>query len=242
MSNMTQSKSAPEERRTRGGHLPTGTAADRRARTASPTTPKSAQTRQTLIDAAEAVFVAEGYFDARVSDIVAKADVSHGSFYTYFSSKREVFQAVVDQVATLISTAVAHGTDDIPGDHLGNLERANRRYLAVHHENAAILALVEQVATADSEIHRSRVKARHAHVDRVERTIRRLQERDLADSALDPHTTAGALVSMLSSFAHWSTAEPGEYDPDQVTHTLTEIWKRTLGLNDGGTTTPGDRG
>lgn len=231
MSNMARRKSEPREPRTRGGHLPTGTAAERRTRTASPSTPKSAQTRQSLIDAAEAVFITNGYLDARVSDIVQKADVAHGSFYTYFSSKRAIFQAVVDQVAELIKDAVSSHDDDVPGDYVGNLKRANRRYLQVHRENAAILMLVEQVATADPEIHKSRVEARHAHVDRIERTIRRLQERGLAEQSLDPHTTAGALVSMLSSFAHWSTVEPGEYEAEQVTRTLTEIWTRALGLS-----------
>jgi|GEM_PF-154910 len=231
MSNMAKGSSEQRKPRTRGGHVPTGTAAERRVRTASPATPKSAQTRESLIAAAEAVFITNGYFDARVSDIVQKADVAHGSFYTYFSSKREVFQAVVDEVAELIKAAVSPHDDDVPGDHISNLERANRRYLQVHRENAAILTLVEQVATADPEIHKTRVEARHAHVDRIERTIRRLQERGLADPNVEPHTTAGALVSMLSSFAHWSTVEPGEYDPEQVTRTLTDIWTRALGLS-----------
>jgi AcrR family transcriptional regulator len=219
---------------TRGGHIATGTSADRRARTVSPTTRKSARTRELLVTTARSVFVRMGYMDARVSDIVEEAGVAHGSFYTYFPSKREIFQEVVDQVSDLISAAVAPGSDDVSGDHLGNLERANRRYIRVHWDNAEILRLVEQVATADPVIHESRIAARRAHVDRIDQTIRTLQRRGLADTAdLDSHTTAGALVSMLSSFAHWSSIEPGEYDPDEVAHTLTQIWARALGLRQG---------
>lgn len=210
--------------------MPTGTSASRRAKTSSPATPKSAQTRQALVDAARAVFIRVGYFDARVSDIVKEADVAHGSFYTYFPSKREIFQEVADQVGELIAQAVAPGPDDVPGDYYGNLERANRRYLEVHRRHARLLALVEQVATADPVIQKGRVAARRAHVERIEAIIRRLQSRGLADTGLDPRTTAGALVSMLSSFAHWSSIDPDEYDPEQVVHTLTQIWTRALGM------------
>jgi AcrR family transcriptional regulator len=224
-------KNAKEQpRKTRGGHIPTGTSAQRRARTAEPSTAKSAQTRESLLAAARAVFVRSGYMDARVSDIVQEADVAHGSFYTYFKSKREIFQEVVNQVGELIQQAVSHNIDDVPGDVLGNLERANRRYLDVHLDNAEILALVDQVATADPVILRYRVQARRVHVNRIELTIRRLQERGLADIDLDAHTTASALVSMLSSCAHWHSIDPGEYDRDHLVHTLTQIWSRALGL------------
>jgi AcrR family transcriptional regulator len=219
-----------QPRKTRGGHVPTGTSAQRRARAADLSTAKSTQTRELLVRAARGVFIRSGYLDARVSDIVREADIAHGSFYTYFPSKREVFQEVVNQVGELIQQAVAHTIDDVPGDVLGNLERANRRYLDVHRDNAEILALVDQVATADPVILESRVQARRAHLSRIEATIKRLQERGIADSGLDTHTTAGALVSMLSSCAHWYSIDPGDYDPDQLVHTLTQIWARALGM------------
>ncbi|MGW4338571.1 TetR/AcrR family transcriptional regulator [Rhodococcus koreensis] len=220
---------AEEKRITRGGHIATGTSAERRAKTAKNGTQRSASTRQALIDAAHDVFIEMGYFDARVSDIVKRADVAHGSFYTYFPSKREVFQAVVDQVGVLIANAVATQPDDARGDVYGNLERANRRYLRVHHQHSRILALVEQVATADDEIQKTRLAARAKHVARIERTISHLADRGLAEPDDDTHTTAGALVSMLSSFAHWSTLDP-DYDEDRVSVALTRIWARAIKL------------
>lgn len=215
---------------TRGGHVPTGTSAGRRAKTASNGTKKSVSTRQDLVAAARTVFTRMGYFDARVSDIVAEANIAHGSFYTYFPSKREVFQEVMDQVSALILAAVKPYADNVQGDTVGNLERANRRYIRVHHENARLLALLEQVATADPEVQRTRVAARAEHVDRIEHTITDLQQRGYADTDLDPRTTAGALVSMLASFAHWSTMDAIAYDEVQVVKTLTQIWVRAIGL------------
>ena len=76
-------------------------------------------------------------------------------------------------------------------------------------------ALVEQVATIDPEIHRIRLLGRRQHVERVAKTIRRWQERGLADRGIDPHTTAGALVSMLSNFAYWWLAGGDAYDAER---------------------------
>lgn len=233
---MTLAKEAPpepaEEKVTRGGHIATGTSAQRRAKTAVNGTAKSVSTRQTIVAAARRVFVDVGYFDARVADIVAAADVSQGSFYTYFPSKREVFEEVVNEVGAMIRKAVAHTDADVPGQIVHNLENANRRYLRVHYDNARLLALVDQVSSGDPELERFRIAGRRYHVERVERLITNLQERGLADPGIDPHTSAGALVCMLSSFAHWSSILSEEYEEEAVVQTVTAIWVKAIGLHE----------
>jgi AcrR family transcriptional regulator len=226
----------PEERNsaarvTRGGHIPTGVGADRRSKAAARITKKSELTHQALVAAARKVFERDGYMDARVSDIVSEAGVAHGSFYTYFPSKLEVFQEVIHQVNTLIMEAVAHAPEDIPGHTRANLENANRRYLRTHRENAQILALMEQVATADPKVNKFRISGRAHHVARIEKVIAALQKRGLAHADIDPRTTAGALVAMLASYAYWAPLDDS-YDEDQTVRTLNQIWARAIGLAD----------
>lgn len=175
------------------------------------------------------MFERVGYIDARVSDIAAEAGIAHGSFYTYFPSKREAFEQIVRDVGIEISEAVAHTSEDLPGETLRNLENANRRYLDVYRKHMKILVLYEQVATMDPEINAMRVDGRRRHVARVEKTITRLQERGVADATIDAHTTAGALVAMLGSFAYWSSTM--RYDHDTTVSTVTMIWVRALGMD-----------
>ena len=113
---------------------------------------------------------------------------------------------------------------------LAALDRANRRYLEAYRANSVIWALAEQVATMDEEIHRIRLRGRIEHVERVAKTIRRWQDHGLADRDIDPRTTAGALVSMLSNFAYWWLAGGDSYDPETAAATLTAIWARAVGL------------
>src|SRR3954465_15205498 len=53
--------------------------------------------REQLLDAALAVFGAEGYSAAKVSDIVGRAGVAQGTFYLYFRSKQEVMLALFER-------------------------------------------------------------------------------------------------------------------------------------------------
>lgn len=54
----------------------------------------TSETQRRLLDAATEVFTAEGYLNASVSDIVAKADSSTGSLYHHFGGKAELFIAL----------------------------------------------------------------------------------------------------------------------------------------------------
>lgn len=220
-----------ESTRTRGGKTPTGTGARRRAKVSSSGTARAERTRTELVEAARRVFERDGYFDARVADIVSEAGVARGSFYTYFSDRREAFVAVMDEVRSVIAAAVQPGPDDVPGQTLANLERANRRFIRAYRAHAAIITLFDDVAMVDPDFLALRIAGRARHVERVERSIASLQRRGLADPGLDPHTVAGALVAMLRSYAFWSTAADESADDETLSRTVTGIWARTLQMD-----------
>lgn len=80
-------------------------------------------TRQRLLDAAQALFHASSYRDVGVQQICNHAGVKKGSFYHFFPSKRDLAVAALDQTHaliqdTLISKAFAH---DLPP--LARIER-----------------------------------------------------------------------------------------------------------------------
>src|SRR5207237_9485944 len=56
---------------------------------------KGVATRQKLLDAAEQVFAELGYHDASIVKITEAAGVGQGTFYLYFSSKKEIFDELV---------------------------------------------------------------------------------------------------------------------------------------------------
>lgn len=58
-----------------------------------------ASNRQAIVDAARRVFARLGYGATTVRDIIRETELASGTFYNYFKSKEEVFQALQDETA-----------------------------------------------------------------------------------------------------------------------------------------------
>jgi AcrR family transcriptional regulator len=65
-----------------------------------------AQNRRTILDAARRVFAELGYGATKVRDIVRATPLAAGTFYNYFRSKEEVFQALCDEAAQIVGPAM----------------------------------------------------------------------------------------------------------------------------------------
>jgi AcrR family transcriptional regulator len=57
------------------------------------------QNRETILAAARQVFAQLGFATATVRDIIRATPLASGTFYNYFKSKEEVYQALRDEVA-----------------------------------------------------------------------------------------------------------------------------------------------
>src|SRR3954466_8062803 len=57
------------------------------------------QNRQAILDAAREVFGELGYETATVRDIIRRTGLASGTFYNYYKSKEEVFDALADDGA-----------------------------------------------------------------------------------------------------------------------------------------------
>jgi len=57
------------------------------------------QNRETILEAARAVFAQQGFATTTVRDIIRATPLASGTFYNYFKSKEEVYQALRDEIA-----------------------------------------------------------------------------------------------------------------------------------------------
>jgi AcrR family transcriptional regulator len=204
---------------------------------ALPTTERGRRMRARLLAAAREVFERDGFLDARVTDISAAAGVAHGSFYTYFRSKTEVFRALVagtmDELYASLG-AGASGEDavgDRPRDAVARIDRANRRFVAMYRQNTALMALFEQVTTFDPEVRALRQAARERMVGRVRHSIEELQADGLVVPNLDAEYGAHALVAMVNGLVHYWLVLGADFDEERLVTTMTDLWARSLGLS-----------
>jgi AcrR family transcriptional regulator len=182
-----------------------------------------------LLQAALVIFEREGFLHARISDICDEAGISHGSFYTYFSSKEEIFQELVDSIELdmLTPQAVEAGSDTFE-----RIKAANRHYLEAVRQHAGILAVIEQVVTFDDEARRTRDAREMAFAEALERRTRQYQEAGLADPRLNASFAARALGAMAHAVAvgMFVTRYGDEFELDEAAEQLTLLWTNALGM------------
>lgn len=189
--------------------------------------------RAVLLVAAREVFERDGFIDARVTDISAAAGVSHGSFYTYFGSKTEVFRALVAETIDELYASLGeeHGRAGGGGDDpVARIDRANRRFVQMYRRNTALMALFEQVTTFDPEVRALRQDVRRRMVARVTHSIEQMQRHGLVHPGLDPGYSANALVAMVNGLVHYWLVLDGDFEQELLVRTLTRLWAQGLGL------------
>jgi AcrR family transcriptional regulator len=188
---------------------------------------KGERTRERLLTAAERVFVRDGYLEARVVDIAVEAGLSHGSFYTYFDSKQDVFRQVAFAVVKEVFASLDVAGEGTPEERI---RAVNRRYFEVYEQHAGILGRIEQVATFDAEFREMRLELRRIFVDRIERGLRRLQTGGTKHD-LDPVAAANALGGMIDNLAYTAFVLMEPIDTETTLETADLIWARALKLD-----------
>lgn len=187
---------------------------------------KGKRTRARVVAAARKVFEEKGYLDARVVDIANKAEIGHGTFYSYFDSKEDIFSECAHAVAADLFTAY-----DVPPG-LSTSERMrlrNHRYVELYERNAAMMGLLEQVALFNDELLALRKSIRHNFVARVESAITHLNSSRPGDEPkLDPRVAANALGSLVDNFCYTWFVLGEDFDREQALETIDMIWARAL--------------
>lgn len=221
-------------RRTR---LPNASAGRRRAgqdgedRTrAAGSTSKGQRTRRQLVDAARVVFERDGFLRARIADICDVAGVSHGTFYTYFLSKEEIFREVTDSVEVGLLTLRTSAGRSGPADPVERIRAANRHYLETYRDNAKILSVIHEVAAFDPEVRATREERQGVFATSIRRRVQALQQAGLADPAVDPAMAAKALGGMVAFWADNTFRDDAEADLDEAVEQLTLLWVNAIGL------------
>ncbi|HQR80233.1 MAG TPA: TetR/AcrR family transcriptional regulator [Actinomycetota bacterium] len=190
----------------------------------TPRTERGRRTRATLLAAARKAFEERGFDDCRMNDIADAAAVSHGTVYTYFSSKEELLGQVVDELLVELQDDLRTSSKD----PMQRIDAANRHYLSAYQQNSRLLRVIEQASVTHPEMGQRLDDFRRRYHARVSQALRRLQEQGRVRPDLPADVTATALCAMVEGFSrYWDQ----DYT-DDINETLTRLWVNALGLRD----------
>jgi AcrR family transcriptional regulator len=161
-----------------------------------PRTLRGQRTRIRLIRAAETVFGNVGFYDTRISEITREAGVATGTFYLYFTSKEELFHALLVSLNHDLRRTLSEGTRKLATRAEMEAEglRLFFRFLLRHRK---LYRIVLEAASVDPLLYRE-------HVTRIAEGYREGLARAMETGEVkraDPELFAYALMGIAETVA-----------------------------------------
>jgi AcrR family transcriptional regulator len=109
----------------------------------TPRTARGTATKEKLLVAAEAVFADLGYHEASIVKITEAAGVAMGTFYTYFSSKLQIFEELVEDLNRRVRRAMSEASTGQP-TRLAAERAGFRAYFEFTAQHPALYRVIRQ--------------------------------------------------------------------------------------------------
>jgi AcrR family transcriptional regulator len=181
--------------------------------------------REQLLDVALDVFAEAGYHGASMNEVADAAGVTKPVLYQHFESKRELYQALLDEAGARLLAAIGRATE---GDSDGATKtaagfRAYFHWVADDHD--AFTLLFGGGARRDEEFAQA--------VRRVTTTIARAIA-PLIAADIDHHhrlTLAHALVGLAEGASRHLVERGQSFDPDELARQISDLaWAGLRGV------------
>jgi AcrR family transcriptional regulator len=179
----------------------------------APRTPRGERTLRKIMRAALEEFGERGYSDASIVGITGRAKVALGTFYTYFDSKEEVFQALVRdmsaQVRDQVAPALKNARDGLDAERL-----ALAAFLRFASENKQVYRIIDEAEFVDPAGFRAHYENTAARIAARLAKAAEAGEIHLAGTPVGREATAwaimGANVFLGLRYAVWGNGDPEE--------------------------------
>lgn len=188
------------------------------------------ETRAQLISAARRAFIRLGYIDCSVEDILQEANISRGTFYSHFRSKKAIFgAATMEHIRERVTRTEVWDASET--DYRARVRLTIERYLQNYADTHDFSLVIEQAANYDPGFREVRLVIRDIFARRIERGIRRQQAEGRVDQSLHSHRSALMILSMLTNMAQVEIAWRGQQPSPAMVEDMTDFWCKGIGLS-----------
>jgi AcrR family transcriptional regulator len=201
----------------------------RRIKTATKNADRVRERRESLINAAIAVFIEKGFHNATVRDIGRAANMTQGTIYNYVSSKDDILYMVCDRIVAEYNEQARRALDT-SHDPVGRVRSAVRAISQVMYRHRREILLIYQ------DSHLLDKRSRRVILARVEEFIG-MFERIITDAARElgvplphPHLSANMLTFLPVMIALRGWSLKNDVSPEEVIEQITAFMVRGLGF------------
>lgn len=165
--------------------------------------PATENPRERILDAAASLFAARGYETSSLGDLAAAMKVSKAAIYHYFSTKQDIYDAIILRTLEGLEEEVerAVAAEPAPPARLRAFMLAHARYFE-RHRSGFIVMLVGFSGMTTSEFKDEAMQLRDAY----ERLLRTIIAAGVADGSfrdVKVDTTTRAVLSLLNWMVRW---------------------------------------
>ncbi len=201
----------------------------RRIKTATKNPDRVRERRESLINAAVAVFIEKGFHNATVRDIGRAANMTQGTIYNYVSSKDDILYMVCDRIVAEYNEQARRALDT-SHDPVGRVRSAVRAISQVMYRHRREILLIYQ------DSHLLDKRSRRVILARVEEFIGMFEHiiidaaRELGVPLPHPHLSANMLTFLPVMIALRGWSLKNDVSPEEVVEQITAFIVRGLGF------------
>jgi AcrR family transcriptional regulator len=177
----------------------------------APRTARGERTLRKILDAAREEFGERGFSDSSIVGITQRAGVALGTFYTYFDSKEELFQALVRDMSGQVRDTAAPAFKD----HSNALDAAQKGlelFLRFAREHRNIYRIIDEAEFVDPAAYREHYETTATRIAARFVVAREKGEiaADLSDQDLEilAWASMGANVFLGLRYSVWDSSDP----------------------------------
>ena len=192
-----------------------------------PKTRRGRETREKLLQAAEAEFGERGFAEASIASITQRAGVALGTFYVYFESKEEIFRALVSYMGELtrhwIAERIAESPDRLTAERRG--VEAFIEFVRKHRNLYRVVSMAQFVAEDAFRDYYSVFADAYR-----ENLLRAAKDGDIREGDCEIWSWAliGMTVFLGMRFADWDE----ERSPEEIAAAASELVARGMAVSD----------
>lgn len=194
--------------------------------------PEFADTKSRVLDAATYVFSTKGYMNCSLDQVGEEAGLSKGAVYWHFSSKQDLFLAVLErnidqQLRMLPGLMERILSSENPVSTIADWLKSEFKCLEEGNERS-MLFLDFLVSVRDAQI-RERLQKYHANlIDSVGKLFQAMQQKGYLAKDVDPRSAALMIDVLLKGVLVEWNLEPNRKALDQMIDTLAKMLEGLL--------------
>jgi len=182
----------------------------------TPKTARGKRTREKLLQAAETEFGERGFHEAAISGITHRAGVALGTFYTYFESKEELFQALVSHMSQRVRSWVSERVSGAP-DRMAAERLGMEAYIEFARQHKGIYRIISEAEFVANAAYREHYRGfADAYRDNLKRAA---ENGDIREGDYETWSWAimGIAVFLGMKYAEWDDSIPSSRIAEVVT-------------------------